>query len=192
MKIFRVISLTAFFPLLSLSLNGQDFSEAIRSAAEATMQATVEGEYETLASYIYPPLLEFLDELAGPEKSGIEFLEETMENLKAEGASIDSGWVGVPTPHVVAGDELHAVIPTGLSMSMMEMQVKVESYMIAVSSDSGATWTFVNSSDNMETLLPMLFPNWNDALELPERKRPEIIWNGDEEEEGVIEEGEQE
>ena len=183
MKTHRLLFLLTLSLLLSSSLSAQDFSEAIRTAAEATMQATVDGDYEKLASYTYPPLLEFLDEVAGPDKTAVEFLRETMEGMKAGGASIEYGTVGDPTPHVVAGDELHAIIPSELSMNMMEMQIKVESYMIAVSSDEGVTWTFVNSSDNLDMFLPMLFPNWNDALKLPEKKEPEIIWNSDEDEE---------
>lgn len=113
-----------------------------------------------------------------------------MKSLTDEGVRFDSGFVGDPTPHVVAGEELMAVIPTVLYMSVEEMHLRQESYMIAISGNGGKSWTFVNGSDNIEMMIAMLFPNWNDALELPEKKSPEIIGLDDEEPEVEMEGGE--
>ena len=175
MKSYKLLFSSLLCLAFASTLYAQDYSEMIQTAANTTMQATVQGDYETIAAYTYPALLEMLDEAGGPDKTAVEFLKETMERMKGNGASIDSGTVGKPTPHVVAGDQLHAIVPTQLFMTMNNMQVNIESFMIAVSSDAGATWTFVNGSSNTEMLLPMLFPEWNDELELPERKNPEII-----------------
>ncbi|MGE3799734.1 MAG: hypothetical protein AB7H80_01805 [Candidatus Kapaibacterium sp.] len=166
-------------------LSAQDYSDAIHSAAEAIMQAMLERDYEALGSYTYPPVLQILNEFAEPGKTGIDFIEEMMEQIWEDGGEIDSVSVGQPTPHVVAGDQLHAIIPTFMSMSVMEMRVNIESYMIAISSDSGATWTFINSSDNTEALLPILFPEWNDELQLPPNKEPEIVGESSDEAEPV-------
>ncbi|MCB0711817.1 MAG: hypothetical protein KDD67_05775 [Ignavibacteriae bacterium] len=178
-------------------LSAQDYSDAIHSAAEAIMQAMLERDYEALGSYTYPPMLEMLNGVAGPDKTGIDLIEEMMEQIWDGGGRIDSISVGQPTPHVVAGNQLHAVIPTFMSMHVMETQVNVESYMIAISSDSGVTWTFINSSSNIEAFLPILFPEWNDELQLPPNKEPEIIWESDDEVEpagtfkAVVPEGEE-
>ena len=171
-------------------LRSQDFSDAIRAGANACLQATMAGDYEKLVTYTHPAVMELLDNVAGGKGKGIDFIKEQMKSLTDEGVRFDSGSVGDPTPHVVAGEELMAVIPTVLYMSVEEMHLRQESYMIAISGDSGKSWTFVNGSDNIEMMIAMLFPNWNDALELPEKKSPEIIGLDDEEPEVEMEGGE--
>lgn len=181
-----IFSSCAIFLLLAAgsfgTLSAQDFSENIRTSALACVQATVEGDYKTLERYTHPAVMEMLDNIAGGEGKGIEFIEQQMKSLEEEGAHIDSMIVGDPTPHVVAGKELMAVVPTVLYMSVQDMRVRQESYLIAISGDAGKTWTFVNGSDNVDMMIEMLFPNWNDELQLPVKKGPEILeMEGDEE-----------
>lgn len=173
------ILLSAILLCLPAPLRAQDFSKEIRAAAEACLQATVRGDAATLARYTYPAVIDMLDNIAGEKGKAIQFIEQQMKSIEEEGARIDSGTVGQPSPHVIAGEELMAVIPTTIYMTIGDMSIRQESYMIAISGNSGTTWTFINRSDNIEMMISMLLPNWNPALQLPEKKEVEIISMGD-------------
>ena len=173
----------AFVLLFSTTLFAQDFSENILQSATICMNATVEGDYETLLEYTYPSLVALLDNLAGGPGKGKEMIQQQLQSLQEEGVTIDSGTVGTPSAPVVAGKELMAVVPIAMYMSVNDMHFKQESYMIGVSSDGGKSWTFVNSSPDDGMMMKTLFPNWNPDLKLPEKKGPEMISMGEGEKE---------
>lgn len=167
--------------LLVSSTNAQDFSQLIKKSANACMDATTTGDYKTLLEYTYPPLVTLLDSIAGGAGQGKAMIEQQIKSLKEQGVTIDSGIVGEPTAHVKAGKELIAIVPTVMYMTVKEKRIKQESYMIAVSANAGKNWTFVNSSPEDKKMMALLFPNWNPALKLPEKKGPEVLSMGDEE-----------
>ncbi len=167
--------------MLTSSTNAQDFSQLIKKSADACMGATTTGDYKTLLEYTYPPLVTLLDSIAGGAGQGKAMIEQQIKSLKEQGVAIDSGIVGEPTAHVKAGKELIAVVPIAMYMTVQNKRIKQESYMIAVSANAGKNWTFVNSSPNDEKIIALLFPNWNPALKLPEKKGPEVLSMGDEE-----------
>lgn len=174
-----VLSLAVYTVALILfatdSVRSQDFSKSIKESATVCVDATISGDYKTLLEYTYPPLVSLLDSLAGGPGKGGQLIEQQMKALQTEGIYIDSGFIGEPTPSVKAGSELHAVIPISMYMSAEKLHFKQESYMIGVSSDGGKSWTFVNGSPNDDEMIAHLFPHWNSALELPEKKGPEIL-----------------
>ena len=167
--------------MLTGALYSQDFSQPIKKSANVCMNATTTGDYKTLLQYTYPPLVALLDSIAGGAGKGTKMIEQQIKTLEEQGVTIDSGIVGEPTPHVTAGKELIAVVPIAMYMSVNEMRIKQESYMIAVSRDAGKSWTFVNSSPDDKKMMTILFPNWNPALELPEKKGPEVLSMGEKE-----------
>ena len=174
-----VTSLAAWAAALLLlttgSVRSQDFTESIKKSATICVDATISGDYKTLLEYTYPPLVSLLDSLAGGAGKGGQLIEQQMKALREEGVSIDSGSIGEPTPTVKAGNELHVVVPIAMYMSAQKIHFKQESYMIGVSRNEGKSWTFVNGSPNDDEMIAHLFPNWNSALKLPERKGPEVL-----------------
>jgi hypothetical protein len=116
-------------------------------------------------------------EAAGGRDKMVAALAKGMKEMEAEGVAVLSSTAGAPTQIVHASGSIYAVLPTTLKVKAQNGVFQTESSMIGISSNSGATWTFIDAGGKDRSELKKLLPDAADKLNLPPEKQPEKIAN---------------
>jgi hypothetical protein len=173
MTYFKLIALTT---LLSGIIYFQGYAQIeksidtnnLKSQATIMMQAFTKPDYKTFVSFTYPRVVEMM----GGVESMIKFLEKSIEQTKAEGFTFQSVNIGSVTKGVVAGNELHALVQQQITLQAKEGIITANSYLLAISKDSGKNWTFVDAANLTREKIEMMFPDYNYELKIPEKQAP--------------------
>jgi hypothetical protein len=97
--------------------------------------------------------------------------QRAMDAFSAEAidpASIVDAQAATPTQlHTAQGARVYAIVPQRVVMRRPEGRFGLDSYLIAVSSDDGRTWKFVDGTRLTPAIVTMLFPDFPSGIELP-------------------------
>lgn len=170
--------------LAALSAQAQSHTAAIKAAAEKCLTATMQGDLDTVLELTHPRIIALLDDLAGGEGKGKDLMKDQLLSV-LEQVRFDSATIGTPEPPQNVGDQILSIVPTVTYMTIDDMRMRSDSYMVAISDDEGKSWTLMNAPDPMQ--VGLLFPEWEGKFELPEKKQPEFLFD-DEETDGAMEE----
>ena len=116
-------------------------------------------------------------EAAGGRNKMVSALTKGMKEMEAEGVVVLSSTAGAPTQIVHASGSIYAVVPTTLKVKAQDGVFQTESSMIGISSDDGATWTFIDAGGKDQNELKKLLPDAPNKLNLPPEKQPVKISN---------------
>jgi hypothetical protein len=137
--------------------------ESIRAAAQSCADAMLKGDFEAFANFTHPRLIEMF----GGRQKFIATIKKGNEDMKAQKAAITSFTVRAPDGTTKGGADLFAVVPTTLAMTIRDSKIKQDGYLIGVSSDNGAHWTFVTGDGIERAKLKEILPNLPEELKLP-------------------------
>ena len=166
-----ILALLFLVPNLVVSQN--EFATSILESSEKMGEAVLASDYETLADYTYPVLLE----LMGGRANMIKVAENAMKQIQNQGYKLSDFEFGRPEKIFQAGDELHCLLPQTLKIKSLDGTIINKSYLIAVSLNQGDSWYFVDTADLTNENVYELFPNFNTKLSIPIKKEPEFIPN---------------
>ncbi|TFF34422.1 hypothetical protein [Mucilaginibacter psychrotolerans] len=152
--------------LLPAAVYAQD-PAVVKKQATVVADALVKGDYATVVNHTYPKALQ----LGGGKAKMLQMMTTGMQQMAAQGVSFESATVGTPSKFYKAGTEIHCLVPEHISMKVGGSTMKVNSNLLAVSSNKGKTWSFLDLNKNTIAMVPKLFPNFNKDLKLPEPKQ---------------------
>lgn len=174
------LSLRPCLPLLILAAmispfaraadNPQATPEAIQKTAQACADALLKGDYAAFVQYTHPKIIE----MAGGRDKMIAMIKSGMDAIKSEGMTITAYKIEPPAETIPAGDDLTAIVPTLLQMSSPTQKITQKSYLLAISSDNGKHWTFVDGAGLNQSVIQSIIPNSPKELKLPEKQAPII------------------
>ncbi len=130
-------------------------------------------QYDLLLDYTYPKIFE----IAGGRDVMKELIVQMLGELKTQGVIIDSAKVGEPGEIYTAGNELHAVISQYIYMTIPGGKLSSESSLLAISTDKGSRWYYIDIKQLTPELKAEFFPDFNEALIVPEPKDPVIVYD---------------
>ena len=130
-------------------------------------------DFARMVDLTYPKVIE----AAGGRDKMVSALAKGMKEMEAEGVVVLSSTAGAPTQIVHASGSIYAVLPTTLKVKAQDGVFQTESSMIGISSDSGATWTFIDAGGKDQNQLKNLLPDAASKLNLPAEKQPVKISN---------------
>ena len=107
----------------------------------------------------------------------ISALTKGLKEMEAEGVVVLSSTAGAPTQIIQVSGSVYAVVPTTLKVKAQDGVFQTESSMVGISSDGGATWTFIDAGGKDRSQLKSLLPDAADKLNLPPEKQPVKISN---------------
>jgi hypothetical protein len=144
--------------------------DRVRRFAKARADAFVSENYARLADLTYP---KFYEMFGGRDKE-IGSLRSDREYLKTHGGVKVGAEVGEFKRVISAGNKQFAIVPVIVRIEVPEGVLRSQIFFIAISEDSGKTWTFINSSalhdaapgKERETLT-RLIPGFPPQLSLP-------------------------
>ena len=140
----------------------------IRAAAEKEADALVHGDYDTVAIFTYPRIVE----LSGGRPGLVKLLSSGFADMKTKGISLASTVIGEPGPLVRSGAKLYSVVPAIVVIKAPGTKITQPSYLLAISSDSGATWTFIDGAGINPATISQVIPDLPSDLKLPAHVAP--------------------
>ena len=124
-------------------------------------------DYGKVVDLTYPKMVELA---GGREKMLAETIRE-VQSMEAEGVQIISSTYAAPSQFVSDSTGIYAVIPVVSKVKATDGIFQTEGTLIAVSTDGGQSWTFVDASGKDQTELKKVLPNL-DRFNLPPDKAP--------------------
>lgn len=169
-SIFRVALLSMLFVMVVKELHGDTLADNVRAAAERESHAVQRGDIDVVVSLTYPKLVE----LAG----GAERIKATIaaqhEQFKSKGIMIDSVVVEPPEQPVTKADRIYCVVPMTVRMKGQNVKVTQRSFLLAVSTDNGGSWTFLDGSGLSPAMIAKVLPELPPEVKLPKLDAPTI------------------
>ena len=168
----RIQTAMVLFLGLSTTYAAEPSKKEVKRLAEKVAKATIEGDAETIVDLSYPGLVK----LIGGRKEMIEFTRAAIEQLRDEGDAFKKFEVKEPQTFYTEGANTFIVVPTRFEMMVSKKTVAGESYLLAISSDQGKTWTFLDGSGmHHKEFRKKILPKLPEKLILPELSKPMVI-----------------
>src|SRR5439155_27208216 len=104
--------------------------------------ATLKGDHGKLMDHTYDGVIK---QLGGREKA-IAAIDAVTQALKAQGITVKSFKVGEPGDFLSEGGNTFVVVPTVMEMTFPGGKAIGKSYVLAISSDGGKSWKFVDGA----------------------------------------------
>lgn len=162
MKYF-ITAIFTFFTLLSIAQN--EYSDQIMVAANQNAEATKAKDIEQLLTFVHPNIIS----LGGGTDLMKSVMESQFDSFVAQDITIDNITYGNPTEIVMAGEEIHCILPQTMSLNLNGQVFEQETNLLAASLDKGETWKFIDLAQYDRESLRIFIPNFNEDLKIPIR-----------------------
>ena len=155
----------AIVALLSATFVGaaEDPKANIRADFDRAVQAVAAGDAEAILDGTYPGLVQ----LVGGRDAMRSIVLENLKDLERRGLVVVGTEIVSISDPLQAGEELHAVVRAKRTLKGDGGKQVQDTFMIAISGDGGTKWTFVDGRPLTPKHIKALFPDFNDALEIP-------------------------
>ena len=163
--------LTFLLTFLTTLTFAQVDSDVIKKQAELTAKALLNDDYETLIKFTYPKVIE----LVGGRDKMISLIKKGKIEMGQQGISFDKVIIGKPSKTVIAGDEIHSLVPQTVYMKVPKGKLKSETQLLAVSRDNGSNWFFIDAVSLNKDNIKRVLPNYNFDLVLPTKSEPIFV-----------------
>ncbi|HEX3150200.1 MAG TPA: hypothetical protein VHR66_19135 [Gemmataceae bacterium] len=160
--------------LITLPVWAEDKVDTAKVEEQARLvgKAFLDSDWAKMADLTYPKVVE----MNGGREKMIETVEKGMKRLKDQGYSFKKYTVATAQIPVVDGKTIYVVVPTSLEIEGPTAKAITDSYLLAVSTDSGKTWTFADGAGIADPeKRKLVFPSLPAGLKLPDRKPPKVI-----------------
>lgn len=163
------IIITLFLSLsFSIATAQNKFADAINAAGSELAQAMVSKDYEILADYTYPKIIEMM----GGRKRMITIVGSGMERMADQGLRFSKVEIGAPEEIFQAGSEIHCLVPQKTVMTNGSGTATNNSYLLAISNTNGERWYFLDIAQLTNENAKELFPEFNSNLKIPAKTPP--------------------
>ena len=161
-------------PLMLLSCNNNEgMKKTIEQQFTEMSNAYLKGDIPAYVDFMYPKIVE----RAGGRDSTIKMIGRLMQNLGVQGKKFKSINYGNISDIVKAGKELHCIVTQTIELSRPDGTEIMETSVLAVSDKKGQNWKFLDVSGADMKAIKQIFPDFNETLQIPERKSPTFIPN---------------
>jgi hypothetical protein len=145
-------------------------SSRVRHQASVMAKSFISADYKVFIKYAYPQLVK----LMGGEENMIDILAGGVREMQKQGFSFKEVSIQMSTDSAYkAGPELHTLVMQSITMNAAGGTLRTDSYLLAISSDGGKNWTFLDTQGLQDPKrLKMVFLAFNDELIIPEKKEP--------------------
>jgi len=145
----------------------------LAAQAQEMSDAFARKDYQRFVDLTYPKVIE----MAGGRDKMLASMTQQIKEMEAEGVVPLSSSSGTPTQFIHDSGSIYALLPMTIKAKARDGVFQSEGSTIAVSSDGGANWTFVDASGKDHSELKAILPNVADRLNLPPEKKPVKIAN---------------
>lgn len=166
----RYLLLLALVVLVACSRPAPPLGTLKREAekAAALYQAR---DYDEYVDRMYPTAIKE----AGGRQEMIESIRQGRLDLAARGVEIPELSVGEPGDAMVSGSKVFAIVPTVMKIDTPTSSITTRGYFLAISTDKGATWKFLDNSMLTAERTHLLVPDLPRGLRFPKDEAPVVV-----------------
>lgn len=160
-----------FLPVYSIHAqlpDEQHLQQKIKLQATAMGEAFLHADYKTFSLFTNPRIVEMM----GGSENMIRVLVKTMRDMKSQGMIFSKISFDEPTKIIKAAAGLQSTILQHTEIKLNKGHVLATSALIAVSSDKGQHWTFIDTSNKDLATIKKLLPELSYEIVIPEQKPP--------------------
>lgn len=140
----------------------------LRTSAQSMGRLFIRKEYDEYVNYIHPNVFR----LFGGKDSMIIYLKGILKTMEDQGFTVDSISVEDPPGIIYSGTELEAVVPQILRIKTNSGILISRGYLLAVSTDKGVTWKFIDLAGGTAEEARKIIPSLSQKIVIPERTKP--------------------
>ena len=160
------------FSLLITTCNGQtktiDHAKTIIEQAEAMGLLLLSKDFSSFSKYTYPMIIVMM----GGKQVFVETLERGYEEMEAGGTTISKVIFGKPSQIITEENELQCTLSQEIEMKVPNGRLVSKSTLIAISTDNGENWYFIDTSGKDFQTMKNVLPNLSVNLVIPRQQQP--------------------
>lgn len=146
------------------------YRKSVVEQAAMTGNALITKDYSTFVKFIHPSILS----LSGGKQKMIAQLQKGIKEMEENGTSFSSVEFGTPDQILHAKGELQCIVTQYLTMKVPNGKLLVKSALIAVSTDKGRQWLFIDTAAGDLKTLQKVVPTLSDKLRIPAKEEPKF------------------
>ncbi|MGZ3927414.1 MAG: hypothetical protein ACXVJG_10705 [Mucilaginibacter sp.] len=136
----------------------------LKHQAQAVANALLKSDYATVVNHTYPKIVT----ASGGKAQMLHMLKTGMQQMQAQGITLESATIGSPGKFYKAGAEIHCLVPETVVLKSDRGRLVNHANLLAISKNGGNMWYFLDINQNTYKQIPKLFPNFNKKLVIPE------------------------
>jgi len=158
-RIFLLIAIG----FIAFDLTAQTQVENILRDAKTYNKAYLDNDFDTFTKMTIPSIVK----LAGGAEIMTKVSKEHYKTMLSGGMKFISITPMKPSKIMLAGDDLHTILPQEVLTESGDEEFKRTVYYLASSNDDGKTWTFVDLEPYDSESIKLYVPNFSGELEIP-------------------------
>jgi len=127
--------------------------------------------YADYIKYVHPKIVAMM----GGKQKMVTVLKKTMTDMEENGVAFIDMRCGEPTAIVATKTSLQSVVPQHIQLKVEGGKLLTTGYLIAMSSNNGKTWHFIDTSTKSVDELKETFPDLSSQIMIPAREQPAFI-----------------
>jgi len=159
--IAQFILLLHLLPAVPAAQSGPE-QKAAQSQAQVCVDATVKGDIEKVVDLTHPKVIT----TSGGRQNLISATLKKRNAIEQQGVTYVSGRADAPSTIYMAESGIYCVVPVVYRVRAGENKLIMKSPLIGVSTDSGKTWKFLDTSPG-ESVVRKVFPEIPKELKFP-------------------------
>ena len=166
----RTVLLTLALAAITVTTRAQapHAADSLRAQANRMVHGLLIGDYNTFIHYIHPKVIQ----VSGGTDVLRQALQQMTRQFSETGISFQSVTLDSMSTIVKAGPTWQATIQQHTTMKMPQGRTVATTTLIAMSSDSGLHWRFVDTNHKTMEQVRQLLPNVSTALTIPAQQPP--------------------
>ena len=167
MKRISLVLIGILFAFLSFAQSQQMI---IKNQAADMVKALLRKDFVTFTKYMHPKVIE----MAGGREKLLKRMDTANTMVTEFGAKITQVVIGNPGKIVKFKNELQTTLPETTDMQTPLGNVTIETTLIAISTDAGKTWYFIDTSVYNINQIKKTLPDLSPELVIPPQKEPKF------------------
>ena len=159
--------------VLCFSAVAQNYSTTIKIQAMDMAKSLLKKDFTTFAKYMHPKVIE----MAGGKEKLSQRMDTANAAMKQFGAEIKKILIGNPANVVTYKNELQTTLPQTTELQTGFGNAILETTIIAISTDGGKNWYFIDTSVYNVKDIKKSLPNISPDLVIPPVKPPKFVPN---------------
>ena len=159
----RNLILSFVFSIICVSVNAQSQVENLLNDVAKYNAAFLDKDFEKVVNMTIPSVVE----KAGGTELMTKISIEEGKTIVNSGVYIEKLTPEKPGKIMIAGEDLHAILPQVVTLTVGKTIVKKQAYYLASSSDDGKTWTFLDLEPYDIDSIKDFVPSFTGEIEIP-------------------------
>ena len=172
MRLHRLLSILYFLCIgCPSAVRAQgDLREKIKLNALVAVENVRTWQIEKIVDSLYPSVVL----MVGGREAAISTLKDNKARLDKAGIKCDAIVVGTVWEPVAVDNKVFAVVPVTAHLTNPNSRIDQNTYYLAVSTDRGGAWYFLDGTVLSPGLVKQLFPDFPINLRLPDPQKPTV------------------